>query len=683
MTIEEFCERLVAATVTGVYQGIILIVLVGLLLRLLTRTNAATRHAVWFATLWLVVLIIPAHDWLSGAASGQRAGTETDSEAVAPVSSPVAFSPPPAAMVPAPFDAGLPVAEEKSSVEAFPEPPLFASPALQSPGALASAPLRSDIDGRISAFLGFPTLLQSVSSWKGVLQPVSWSWQSGWRFPIAAVLVSVWLGIATIRLAYLVLRLVRLRNLKDGASCPRPELQALFERLRLNISRNVGLLVSDRQRSPLVLGFVRPIVLIPSDLAAQPDLTEAQHVLTHELAHVRRFDDWANLAQHFVQAVLFFHPAVWWINRKLSLEREIACDDYVLQQTSGPRSYALVLTSVAKRISQSTPVLAPGVLNSNSQLQQRISMILNTRRNSSPALAKTRLASILSAAAAVGIAAVYLGPRVVFAETPSPSPVTDVQVRVDAHPIVHPVPAVLVAVEADEPSVPTPPVEPGPKFKPDGEGEPIAVITPGTPDAPDFDGPRPPHVARMSKPGKTPRSPESLDGANDRDGSMEDRVRRLEKMVQELVSLQKAKHVHADVHFKDGENDQDDFMIQKQDLDRNKASAERQAARAAELAQRATEQAKRITKDLQARLEQDQQGQGEFREAFQKQLEALRKARENLGQEMERLDHQIEKLEKERQHSEKDRSKDQRRSDVSAEKLQAQVNWTPEPALAK
>jgi len=321
-------------------------------------------------------------------------------------------------------------------------------------------------------------------------------------------------------------------------------------------------------------------------------------------------------------------------------------------------------------------------------------MILNTRRNSSPALAKARLASLISATAVIGVAALQLGPRVVFAETPSAAPVAVLTATSDnpnaAHSsvvssseVIRPVPAVVALVaQADSPRV-----EPGPKFKPDAPRE-ESPEPPEAPEAPSIDvaPPSAPHLARMSKPGKGPQPPESPDAVNDGDGSIEGRVRRLEKMVQELVGQQKSKRARAEVYFKDGADKEhgmanQNYNLDQQELDRIKASAERQAARAAEQAQRAAEQAKRATKDMQARLEQEQQGQGEFREGFQRQIEGLRKARESLGREMERLDRQIEKLEKEQQHGDKDHNKDQqRRSEVPKEKLQAQATPTPEPA---
>src|SRR5439155_7701673 len=135
-------------------------------------------------------------------------------------------------------------------------------------------------------------------------------------------------------------------------------------------------------------------------------------------------DDWANLVQHFILAVFFFHPAVWWISKKLSLEREIACDDHVLQQNRRPQAYALLLANLAARLQRGLPLLAPGSSNNKTQLKQRIDMILNTHRNTSPCLAKTWLAFITSAAALLTVAIICSAPRIVLAQNetaPAPS----------------------------------------------------------------------------------------------------------------------------------------------------------------------------------------------------------------------------------------------------------------------
>src|SRR5262249_3566384 len=117
-----------------------------------------------------------------------------------------------------------------------------------------------------------------------------------------------------------------------------------------------------------------------------------------------------------VQATFIFHPAVWWVSKRLVLERELACDDWVLDQGTRPQAYALLLAELASRISRRPLLLAPGVSTTKSELQQRINMILNTRRNASPRLATSRLAIITSAATLTAALAVYFAPRLALAQ---------------------------------------------------------------------------------------------------------------------------------------------------------------------------------------------------------------------------------------------------------------------------
>ena len=94
--------------------------------------------------------------------------------------------------------------------------------------------------------------------------------------------------------------------------------------------RPVRLCVSDQLRVPTAIGFTKPLVVIPSWTMQELSAAELNTILLHELAHLRRRDDWTNLVQKILGALLFFHPAVWWIEKKLALEREMACDDMVL-----------------------------------------------------------------------------------------------------------------------------------------------------------------------------------------------------------------------------------------------------------------------------------------------------------------------------------------------------------------
>ena len=100
----------------------------------------------------------------------------------------------------------------------------------------------------------------------------------------------------------------------------------------------------------------------------------------------------------------------------MTLEREIACDDRVLEQSTNPRAYALLLTDLAGRAQGCPPLLAAGVSINKSQLKQRIDMILNKDRDTSSSLAKARLGVVSSAAAMLAVMAVYSAPRVLLAQ---------------------------------------------------------------------------------------------------------------------------------------------------------------------------------------------------------------------------------------------------------------------------
>lgn len=128
---------------------------------------------------------------------------------------------------------------------------------------------------------------------------------------------------------------------------------ALAEVLRRN-ARRMGLRIvpamayCQRICVPVVVGVFRPMILLPASLASGLTLSQLETVLLHELAHVRRFDLAVNVFQRLVEALLFFHPAVWWVSRRVSLERENACDDAVLHLDHERVQYADALLRVAE-----------------------------------------------------------------------------------------------------------------------------------------------------------------------------------------------------------------------------------------------------------------------------------------------------------------------------------------------
>jgi beta-lactamase regulating signal transducer with metallopeptidase domain len=198
-------------------------------------------------------------------------------------------------------------------------------------------------------------------------------------------LFGAWAAIAVFGLARIALGLWHLRSIRR--KCVPVDLASLGPSVAQTVSefrtvRPVELCSSEDMRVPTAVGFFKPAVLLPKWALSAFSPAELNAVLLHELAHLRRWDDWTNLAQKFVRAVFFFHPAVWFVESRLSLEREMACDDLVLSQTANPRAYAECLVSLAeKNFLQRGIALAQSAVGRMRQTSLRVLQILDKRRS--------------------------------------------------------------------------------------------------------------------------------------------------------------------------------------------------------------------------------------------------------------------------------------------------------------
>lgn len=118
---------------------------------------------------------------------------------------------------------------------------------------------------------------------------------------------------------------------------------------RLEVSRPVRLLESGVISAPLVLGWLRPVILVPVGMMASLSPGEVDAILAHELAHLRRHDYLVNLGQRVIEALLFYHPAVWWVSERIRAERENCCDDLAAQAVGDGRVVARALVALAER----------------------------------------------------------------------------------------------------------------------------------------------------------------------------------------------------------------------------------------------------------------------------------------------------------------------------------------------
>ncbi len=160
---------------------------------------------------------------------------------------------------------------------------------------------------------------------------------------------------------------------------------------------------------PVVVGVLRPTILLPLSLATGLAPDQVAAILTHELAHIRRYDHLVNLAQRLIEAFLFFHPTVWWLSRRIRIEREHCCDDLVVSLGATPVHYSESLLRVAE-LSQLQPSFepVPGIVGlyattRPSRLRQRIARLLGGSVES-----QVRLGSgwmfVLAVSAAVALA---------------------------------------------------------------------------------------------------------------------------------------------------------------------------------------------------------------------------------------------------------------------------------------
>ncbi len=118
---------------------------------------------------------------------------------------------------------------------------------------------------------------------------------------------------------------------------------------RMRVAAPIRLLASELAAAPAVVGWLRPVILMPVEALAGLPIEKVRAVLAHELAHIRRHDYPVNLLQSVVETVLFYHPAVWWISAQVRAEREACCDDMTVAATGDVLVYASALADLASR----------------------------------------------------------------------------------------------------------------------------------------------------------------------------------------------------------------------------------------------------------------------------------------------------------------------------------------------
>jgi len=174
---------------------------------------------------------------------------------------------------------------------------------------------------------------------------------------------------------------------------------------RLGISRAIRYCESTLLDAPAVLGWFRPAILLPLTAITGLSGEQLQAVIAHELAHIRRFDNIVNLFQVLVETLLFYHPAVWWVSKRIRSERENCCDDAAISVCNDAIAYARALARMAE--SRTAPGLAMAA--NRGPLAERVARLIGVGRTRSEFRSAGIAASCLCLAGAVFAANGFVG----------------------------------------------------------------------------------------------------------------------------------------------------------------------------------------------------------------------------------------------------------------------------------
>ncbi len=216
------------------------------------------------------------------------------------------------------------------------------------------------------------------------------------------LLVSTWFLFFVFHLLRMAFGFKEIRMIRQkGIHQPSTEWKEWIEKksTELGIQQSIVLLQSAVAKVPVAIGYLKPVILVPIGLLTQLSTAQAEAVLLHELAHIKRKDYLVNLVQSFVDAVFFYNPAFLWLSSLIRQEREKCCDDLVIVHTNNQNNYLEALVSFQEMNLPSTYSMA--IASKKYYLLNRVKRIL-TRENSR--LSAKETSSLLIVVVSIAIA---------------------------------------------------------------------------------------------------------------------------------------------------------------------------------------------------------------------------------------------------------------------------------------
>jgi tetratricopeptide (TPR) repeat protein len=300
-------ERLGWALLHFVWEGGTIAATLAVALRGLRHRSAAVRYRAGWIALAAMACAVPLTAWLAAASPA-----------------PSAAAPATTIEQPAAENAGRP-----GQVRFVEKRPIRTA---SLPGTTAGAD-QSAAEGRPAETIALPARLSAQL--RSALPWVVGSWLIG------AMLTALWhLG------GWWQLRRLRRVGVREAPEEARRLLAGLLQRFAL--SRAVKMVVSVEVAVPTLLGWLRPLVILPAAVLAELPPRQLEMILAHELAHLRRCDYLWNLAQTAIETMLFYHPAVWWVSRQIRAEREMCCDQEAVAVLGDRFGYARALAALAE-----------------------------------------------------------------------------------------------------------------------------------------------------------------------------------------------------------------------------------------------------------------------------------------------------------------------------------------------
>lgn len=209
----------------------------------------------------------------------------------------------------------------------------------------------------------------------------------------ASLVVMIWFVIFIARFIRLTANLAYVQRLKHYKTYAPPAMwkEKVNELvLRIGIKKQIQLLESGVVKVPVVMGVLKPVILLPLGLLAHLPADEIEAILLHELAHIKRRDYFMNLLQSFAETIFFFNPALMWLSSMIREERENCCDDIAISITNSKTKFINALIAF-QEYNFSTPSYTVGFPGKKNQLLNRVKRIISDRNKTLNATEKSLL----------------------------------------------------------------------------------------------------------------------------------------------------------------------------------------------------------------------------------------------------------------------------------------------------